>query len=87
MNPTAITPDSNHSGVTRLQGFSIKEDAGAAATIELRKAAIGGTVVFYLNLAANESVNAVFPESISFEGGVYVKELTGSVTGVLLGEG
>ncbi len=86
MSITAITPDSNHSGVDNLEGFSMQEDAGAAAVIELRKAAVGGTVVQYIKLAAAESITIQFPRSVSYEGGVYVKEVSGSITGCLWGE-
>ena len=86
MKPTTITPDSNHAGVDVLWGFSIQEDSSAAAVIELRKAAVDGAVVWYLNLAADESASIVFPKPIPTEGGVYVKEVSGSVTGLLLGD-
>jgi len=86
MAVTAITPGSNHAGVDNLEGFSIQEDAGAAAVIELRKAVVGGQVVIYLNLAANETATIQFGNALSFEGGCYVKEVSGSVTGVLWGE-
>ena len=85
MKPFPITPDSNHSGIEDLDGFSIQEDTGGAAKIELRKAVVGGQVIVYLNLAAGETATIIFPKSVPSEGGVYVKEVSGSVTGVLLG--
>ena len=85
MRVQAITPDSNHSAVEKLKGFSIQEDAGAAASVILKKAASGGDAIWYLNLAADETASIVFGEDeyLSAEGGVYVDEVSGSVTGVL----
>ena len=84
MFPNTITVDSNHTAVTRLCGFSIQEDSSAAAVIEIRKGAIGGQVLFYLNLAADESATLLFPQDfISCEDGVYIKEVSGSVAGII----
>jgi len=83
MKPVTITPDSNHATVDSWWGFSVKEDSGSAATVEFRKAAVDGTVVWYLNLAAGESASIMFPSAVAMEGGVYVNELTGSVSGIL----
>ena len=84
MQPQTITVDSNHTGVTRLCGFSIQEDSSAAAVVEIRKGAIGGQVLFYLNLAADESATLVFPGAyITCEDGCYIKEVSGSVAGTL----
>ncbi len=83
MIPTDLTVNSNHSGVTNLIGFSIKEDAGDVATIALRKLNVSGQVICYVNFAAAQSAMIFFPKSVSSEGGVYVQEITGSVTGVL----
>ena len=76
----------NHSSVEQWDGFSVKEDASAAASIEFRKAVVGGQVLWYLELAADESASIMFPKSISAEGGVYVKEVAGSITGVLFSD-
>lgn len=84
--PKDITPGANHATVVQFDGFSIQEDASAAAVIEFRKAVVGGQVIAYLNLAADETATIVFPKSISAEGGVYVKEVSGSVTGVLFSD-
>ena len=80
-----ITVNSNHAAIDVLEGFSIQEDAAAAAVVELRKAVVGGQVIVYLNLAASETATIQFPKGIPCEGGVYVKEVSGSVTGVLYG--
>lgn len=82
----AITPDSNHSGVPRLAGFSIREDSSAAAHIRLRRnGVVGGDIIWELALAADESASIIFPknESIHCGAGCYVEEVSGSVTGVL----
>ena len=65
--------------------MSIKEDAGAAAVIELRKKTVTGQVVVYINFAADETVTFELARDLAFEGGVYVKEVSGSITGVLWG--
>ena len=80
-----ITVNANHTAVERLLGFSVQEDSSAAAVVELREAVVGGTVVTYLNLAADETATIVFskPVYLEFPGGCYVKEVSGSVSGVL----
>jgi hypothetical protein len=81
----AITPDALHAEVQRCYGFSIQEDASAAAVIELRELSATGQAVTYLNLAADETANFVLPKGVwlEFPGGCWVKEVSGSVTGVL----
>ena len=84
MVPQTITGGgANHSSVTRLGGFSFYEDAGNAALIILRKATVSGQIVATVSLAANESATIQFDTPISCEGGVYVQESSGSITGVL----
>ena len=83
MVPINITPGSNHAGVTRFGGFSMYEDAGAPALVIFRKAVVGGQILFTVALTANQSVSFLFPQALSSEGGVYVQESSGSVTGVL----
>jgi len=77
----AVTVDSNHTAAPDLVGYSFEEDAGAAAQIELRVAAVGGAILAHINFAANESVTVMFPKALPSQGGVYVKEVSGSVTG------
>ncbi len=83
---TTITPDSNHSGLTTLEFVSIYEDAGATAKVNFRKAGASGTIVFTLVFAANECINIEFFRPRTFEGGVYVEEVSGSITGVMDGD-
>lgn len=85
MNRTqTITPNSNHSGVETLRGFSITEDSGAAgAYIRLRKGAVGGQIVVHLQLSVDQSANIEYLSGLTFEGGCYVEEVSGSVSGVL----
>ena len=82
----AITPGANHATVLHWRGFSVKEDAAAAAVIEFRSLAVDGTVLWYLNLASGESASIMFPQHIVSQGGVYVKEVSGSITGSLLSD-
>ena len=86
LSATTITPDSNHTGVERLRGFSFYEDAGATALVIIREAAVGGQILFTVPLTANAGATLVLPEGIDCEGGTYVQESSGSITGVLLGE-
>ncbi len=78
-----LVPDANHVQVEAFQGFTIKEDASAVATLEFRLVIAGGVVVWYLNMLADETVSIMFPEPILSTGGIYVNEATGSVTGTL----
>ena len=80
---TTITPDSNHTAVDRFAGFSIREDASSTAVIEFRKFEVTGQVIFIVALASGESVSIVLSDIITSEGGVYVKEVSGSIEGVV----
>lgn len=84
MYATTITPDSNHATVERLWGFSFREDAAAAAVVNIRRASDTGQILFTVPLAASAGATLVLPEPMSVEGGVYVEEVSGSITGVLL---
>jgi len=84
MVPVNITGGgANHAAVTRLGGFSFYEDAGSTALIILRKAVVGGQIIATVPLAANAGATIQFDVPISAEGGVYVQESSGSITGVL----
>lgn len=83
MVPVDITPDSNHSGVERLGGFSIYEDSGGSALIIFRKASVSGQILAVVPLAANAGATIQFDVPLTSEGGVYVQESSGSITGVL----
>lgn len=87
MAPTDITPNSNHAGVERLDGFSIRESAGspAVAAFNLRKASAVGQILFVGELQANESATLMLHESVSSEGGLYVEVTAGTISGVLWG--
>ncbi len=83
MEAVAATPGTVNSTVTRWTGFSVQEDSAAAAVWEFRKATVTGDIIAYLNLAASTSATIVFPDFFPAEGGVYVKEVSGSAVGVL----
>ena len=78
-----ITPGSNHSGVTRLAGFSFYEDGASTALIHLRKGSVSGQILFSIPLTASAGATLMLPEHIVCEDGVYVQEASGSITGVL----
>ncbi len=83
MEGVAATPGTVNSTVTRWAGFSVKEDAAAACSWEFREGTVTGQVLIYLELSAGQSATIFFPESVSTEDGVYVKEVSGSATGTL----
>ena len=87
MTPTDISADSNHSGINRFRGVSIRESAGspAPATIRLRKASVSGQILMVIELAENESATLVLEENVPSEGGVYVQVVTGTIEGVIYG--
>ena len=80
-----VVPDSTHTGTERVFGFSFQEDSSAAAAIELRSGSVTGQIVVFLNLAADETATIVLPKAVfwEFPGGCHVKEVSGSVAGVL----
>ncbi len=80
-----ITVNTTHSSVERCFGFSIQEDSSAAAKIELRAGSVSGQIVVFLNLTADETATIVLPKPVhlAFPGGCWVKEVSGSVKGVL----
>lgn len=85
MNPTTIVPDSLHSGIDNFKGYSIYEDAGAAALVVFRKGSVSGQILWVQAFSANGSASVLVP-NIPCEGGLYVQEATGSVTGVAFGD-
>lgn len=90
MSPTTITANSNHSGVARFRGFSVRESAvtPAAAAVNFRKLSAGGQIIFVLELNSNESSTLVLGRDmmIPSEGGVYVEVVSGTVSGVIFGD-
>ncbi len=85
MQATTIVPDSTHTGVQIVYGFSIEEDSGSTAAVELRAGGASGKIIVFLNLAANETATIVLPKAVYWEfvGDVHVKEVSGSIKGVL----
>ncbi len=66
----------------RLMGYSCRETAGAAATLNLRHGtADTDPIVALINLAAGKSDTQWFgPQGLPVEGGIYVDRLTGEST-------
>jgi len=87
MNVSSITADSNHAGVTQFRGFSVREDAAAAAVIRFRHGSASGDILWELGLAASQSAGIVLSKDarILTPNGVYVEEVSGSIVGVLFG--
>lgn len=65
-------------------GLSVRETAGAAATLTLRDGDVDGDIVATINLAAAESWTGVLagPGGVFYAGGLYV-ELTGAIAGAV----
>lgn len=65
-----------------LFGYSIKEDASAAANIIIRDGTSNsGTPVAYINLASNESVRDWFgPQGIKITTGIWIDRVAGTTT-------
>jgi len=84
VNAVTAVVATSATAVTRFIGFSVFEDAGAAAqwTLSLGGGATNQDLI-RLRLAANESATVMFPLPISTPEGVYVTEDSGSITGVL----
>jgi hypothetical protein len=80
-----IVPDSTHTDTDVVFGFSIQEDSSATAAVELRSGSATGQIVVFLNLAVDETATIVLPKAVfwEFPGGCHVKEVSGSVAGVL----
>lgn len=86
MRAVSVTAAANHATAARLAGWSIREAAGtpAAATVRLRKAAVGGDIVAVIRLAASGAETVVFSDDfLSCEGGCFVEVVAGTVEGVL----
>ena len=86
--PTTITPNSNHTSVKNLSGFSIRETAGAAAVVRLRVETVSGTILETLSLTANASLGVVYGRGNAkrSQDGVYVQVVSGTIEGSLFDE-
>lgn len=63
----ATNTTSGSSGFATLSGYTIAETAGAAAVVNIREAS-GGTVLWRINLAANESMGEQFSDPVTLLG-------------------
>lgn len=84
MQGVDITPDSLHSGVEDLWGFSIRDTGGSGAVVNLREGADDGQIMFTVAVGTDASVNAVFPRTVTFNGDCYVEVASGTITGTLI---
>lgn len=91
LTPAAITANANHTGVTTLAGWSIREAAGSAgvAAVNIRKGVAAanntGTLLAVLEMAADTSNTYEFRTPLRGDAtyGIYVEVVTGTVAGVL----
>jgi len=79
-----IAVNTNHAIAEQLLGYSMREIAGAAAVVRLRKAAVGGQIMDTISLSANESKTYDWFRLFPAEGGVFVQLVSGAIEGVLL---
>ena len=69
----------------RLCGYSIRETAAAAATVDISHGAAAGTIIMAENLAASTSVFRWFgAEGIPVPLGVWIERLTGTTLVTLI---
>ena len=80
-----IIADTLHTAAERIYGYSIAEDKGAAAVVNLRAGSVSGQIVRRLQFSADQSFNVPVRRDVflEFPGGCYVEEVSGSVHGVL----
>lgn len=65
----------------RLMGYTIRETAGAAATVNLCHGTSNATIAIAENLASATGVNRWFgPQGIPMPLGIYIERLTGGST-------
>jgi hypothetical protein len=85
MEAADLTADSNHATLTRFVGFSVRESAGtaAAAAVNFRHGSVSGQILAVLELAANESATISLGGVFQTPDGVYVQQVSGTVTGEL----
>lgn len=64
-------------------GYSLRETAGAAATVRLwdNASAASGTIVATIALVANASRDFIAPQGVRFANGLFAEVVTGTVEG------
>jgi hypothetical protein len=77
---------SGASGIKLLMAWHIKENAGAAATVNIREGGVAGDIVVPLVLSANDSVGEELTNALLSSNGWYVEVVSGSVRGSLSGQ-
>ncbi|MEA2704740.1 MAG: hypothetical protein QOD63_2685 [Actinomycetota bacterium] len=69
-------------GIGTYYGFSIRETAGAVATVRIYDGTTAaGTLLDTLGLAANQSMREYYPDGIWVQSGIFVKIVAGAVEG------
>ncbi|MEV0993423.1 hypothetical protein [Nonomuraea sp. NPDC050202] len=70
-------------GAAVLVGYTVRETAGAAAVVRIydHEAAASGTILAAVALAANESVDVMYPRPARAVRGVFVDVVSGAVEG------
>jgi hypothetical protein len=85
VQPVALTGSDQavNAGPCFYAGFTIRETAGATAVVDIydNASAASGTKLETISLAANESARELPSRSVRASNGVYVKIVSGSVTG------
>lgn len=79
---SATVVDVAATGILTYRGISVRETAGAAATVTVREGSATGEILDTIGLAANESTRELYPEGVACYGDLCVV-VTGTVVGSL----
>lgn len=84
LKANTLTANSNHTGITRLAGLSVRENAStaAAAAINLRHGSSTGQILLVVELAADESGTIELNREIRTPSGVYLEVVSGTVQAI-----
>lgn len=85
--PLTVVAATSNANITKFLGFSIYEDAAATAQWTFRHGSATGTILASVKLAASESATVMFPFPIATPEGVWVVEVSGSITGTVYAAG
>jgi hypothetical protein len=71
-------------GPGQLQGWSLRETAGAVATVRIREVGVAGKILASIGLAANDDDRAWYgPLGVDFATDLYIEVVAGAVEGAI----
>lgn len=80
--PVAFAAGQLASGMAFYRGYSLRETAGAAATVRLwDNTSAAGVLLATIALAANSSKDFVAPHNVMAQNGIFVQVVAGTVEG------